>query len=277
MRRSRGATWLGYLCAIIAAVLGWAALVAASATSRLPDLPYTNDAHSYPLHAHDLYAVRGSPEAPVELRHQNAVDRGSDGALGRTFASAYTTYDSQHHHEAPVDTELERGPPACPPASLATSTYAPAVGLWSSGRFARPDDGAPALIYTYDGTTCRAQAGDSWGTGAGFSQGSDGEPSALRFAGVAANNVPTVVFSRSRAPGIAGNFDNAVANGAPTRLTRVDAAARDANRRAALRGQSPAPAGQLLDEYPFACSAQGGCGSFISRVPVGEHSYQVAC
>lgn len=95
-----------------------------------------------------------------------------------------------------------------------------------------------------------------------------------RLAPQTASNVPTVVFSRSRAPGIAQNFDDAVAHGAPTRLTRVDAAARDANRRAALRGQSPAPAGQSLDEYPFACSAQGGCGSFVRSVPVGEQSYQ---
>ena len=89
-----------------------------------------------------------------------------------------------------------------------------------------------------------------------------------------AADVPTVVFSRSRAPGIAQNFDDAVANGAPTQLNRVSAAARDANRRAALRGQSPAPAGQSLDEYPFACSAQGGCGSFVRSVPQGEQSYQ---
>jgi hypothetical protein len=73
---------------------------------------------------------------------------------------------------------------------------------------------------------------------------------------------------------IAQNFDDAVANGAPTQLNRVSAAARDANRRAALRGQSPAPAGQSLDEYPFACSAQGGCGSFVRSVPQGEQSYQ---
>lgn len=89
-----------------------------------------------------------------------------------------------------------------------------------------------------------------------------------------ASEVPTVVFSRSRAPGIAGTFDDAVANGAPTQLNRVGSAARDANRRAALRGQSPAPAGQSLDEYPFACSAQGGCGATVRSVPVGEQSYQ---
>lgn len=32
--------------------------------------------------------------------------------------------------------------------------------------------------------------------------------------------------------------------------------------------------GQSLDEYPFACSAQGGCGSFVRSVPQGERSYQ---
>lgn len=82
------------------------------------------------------------------------------------------------------------------------------------------------------------------------------------------------MFSRGRAPGIAQNFDDAVANRAPTRLTRVDAATRDANRRAALRGQPPAPAGQSLDEYPFACSAQGGCSSFVRPVAVEQQSYQ---
>ncbi|NTW40894.1 MAG: hypothetical protein HGA44_13610, partial [Cellulomonadaceae bacterium] len=101
------------------------------------------------------------------------------------------------------------------------------------------------------------------------------EASAERVAKSAATTeVPTVVFSRSRAPGIAGTFDDAVAEGAPTQLNRVTGAARDANRRAALRGQSPAPAGQSLDEYPFACSAQGGCGSTVRPVPVGEQNYQ---
>ena len=60
----------------------------------------------------------------------------------------------------------------------------------------------------------------------------------------------------------------------PLQRRRVGTAARDANRRAALRGQSPAPAGQSLDDYPFACSAQGGCGATVRSVPVGEQSYQ---
>lgn len=87
--------------------------------------------------------------------------------------------------------------------------------------------------------------------------------------GVAAKGaaeVPTVVFGRSRVPGIAGTFDDAVANGVPTQLNLVGSAACDANRCAALRGRSPAPAGRSLDEYPFACSAQGGCGATVRSV-----------
>lgn len=98
--------------------------------------------------------------------------------------------------------------------------------------------------------------------------------SVSRLAAEAVGDIPTVVFSRSRAPGIARNFDNAVANGAPTRLTRVGDAARKANRRAALRGQGRPAAGQSLDEYPFASTAQGGSGAFVRPVPVGEQSYQ---
>jgi hypothetical protein len=101
-----------------------------------------------------------------------------------------------------------------------------------------------------------------------------GACAATEGAAGAGDDIPTVVFSRSRAPGIAGNFDDAVSNGAPTQLTRVSAAARDANRAAALRGLPPAPAGQSLDEYPFACSAEGGCGAFVRAVPAGEQSYQ---
>lgn len=31
---------------------------------------------------------------------------------------------------------------------------------------------------------------------------------------------------------------------------------------------------QSLDEYPFACSAQGGCGATVHSVPVAEQNYQ---
>lgn len=133
--------------------------------------------------------------------------------------------------------------------------------------------------YTYDGlarlSSPSAATTDTRGSPPGPEAVSWGSSVVVIGCGVAANTeVPTVVFSRSRAPGIAGTFDDAVANGAPTQLNRVTGAARDANRRAAQRGQSPAPAGQSLDEYPFACSAQGGCGSTVRSVPVGEQSYQ---
>ncbi|QCV96302.1 NucA/NucB deoxyribonuclease domain-containing protein [Acidipropionibacterium acidipropionici] len=86
--------------------------------------------------------------------------------------------------------------------------------------------------------------------------------------------IPTVVFSRGRAPGIAETFDDAVSHGAPTQLTRVTKTQARANRREALRGQPRAPAGQSLDEYPFASSAQGGSGSTVHSVPVAEQNYQ---
>ena len=86
--------------------------------------------------------------------------------------------------------------------------------------------------------------------------------------------MPTVRFSRARGPEIGQNFDVAVANGAPTRLTRASLAQKVANRRAALRGQSRAPVGLSLDEYPFASSVEGGAGSTVRAVPVGEQCYQ---
>jgi RHS repeat-associated protein len=90
-----------------------------------------------------------------------------------------------------------------------------------------------------------------------------------------AAEIPTVVFSRSRAPGIASTFDAAVADGAPTTLNRTqDRALMRANRRDALRGQRAAPAGQSLDEYPFACTIQGGAGGCVRAVPRGEQHYQ---
>lgn len=92
-------------------------------------------------------------------------------------------------------------------------------------------------------------------------------------AGVGAD-LPTVTFSRDRAPGIAGTYDEAVAGGAPTTLTRVDADTRDANRDAALEGIPKAPKGQSLDEYPFASTAEGGSGSVVRPVPRGEQNYQ---
>ena len=94
------------------------------------------------------------------------------------------------------------------------------------------------------------------------------------LAGAPASRIPTVQFSRSRAPNIAANIDEAVEAGAPVTLTRATAAERNANRRAALQGQQAAPAGQSLDEYPFACTAQGGSGACVRAVPIAEQSYQ---
>lgn len=90
----------------------------------------------------------------------------------------------------------------------------------------------------------------------------------------AADDLPTVTFSRERAPEICANIDDAVANGAPTELTRTDSVTRDANRRAALRGREPAQTGFSLDEYPFASTVEGGAGSTVRAVPVAEQNYQ---
>jgi hypothetical protein len=92
--------------------------------------------------------------------------------------------------------------------------------------------------------------------------------------GAAESEVPTVVFSRARAPGIGKNFDQAVSDGHPTTLNLSSKAARRANRRQALSGHPPAPAGQSLDEYPFASSTQGGAGAHVGPVPEAEQQYQ---
>lgn len=167
--------------------------------------------------------------------------------------------------------------------ALVAAAMAVAVSLLAAGPVAAAAGAShyDTAAYAYDAPALLSSpdtgASDARGSPSGPEVASSVSPVSVRDRGVAANtaaDVPTVVFSRSRAPGIAQNFDDAVANGAPTQLNRVSAAARDANRRAALRGQSPAPAGQSLDEYPFACSAQGGCGSFVRSVPQGEQSYQ---
>jgi hypothetical protein len=92
-------------------------------------------------------------------------------------------YDAHVIPSVVTNGALERGPPA----NLTKCTSAPAVALRSYGRFTRPDDGTPAVGYTYDRTACRAQASERWGIGTEVAQGSYGELSALRLAGVAAN------------------------------------------------------------------------------------------
>lgn len=79
-------------------------------------------------------------------------------------------------------------------------------------------------------------------------------------------------------PGIASNVENAIANGHPSVLTRMeDRALIRGNRRDALRGQ-PAPGPrQSLDEYPFASTREGGAGSQVGAVPRSEQNCQGGC
>lgn len=86
--------------------------------------------------------------------------------------------------------------------------------------------------------------------------------------------IPTLEFSVNKMPGITNNIQNAIDNGAPTTLIKVSKKEAQANRRDALKGQTAAPQGMSLDEYPFACSAQGGCGSTVAPVEMAEQHYQ---
>lgn len=119
----------------------------------------------------------------------------------------------------------------------------------SYGAPARSNAATTHATTTYDDPTACARGAEAQATTRQRARVDDESLSPFGRGGAAAKTeVPTVVFSRSGAPGFAGTFDDAVANGAPTQLNRVGTAARDANRRAAMRGQSPAPAGQSLDE-----------------------------
>ena len=69
---------------------------------------------------------------------------------------------------------------------------------------------------------------------------------------------------QKHAPGIAQNFDEAVADGTQTRLTRVDVATHDANRRAALRGQSPSAA--FTDEWLEAMRGRSLVDGLVGRL-----------
>lgn len=87
-------------------------------------------------------------------------------------------------------------------------------------------------------------------------------------------DLPTYEVSRSRTPEIAKNTEDAIAKGKPTELERVDRATRDANRRDALKDQTPAGPGKSLDEYPFASCKQGGAGACVREVPAAEQNTQ---
>lgn len=99
------------------------------------------------------------------------------------------------------------------------------------------------------------------------------------FKGLGGKNLPVVTFSRSRAPGIAANFDTATRQGAPTVLQRTSSAAAKSNRANALKGvPSRRLAGMSWDEFPFASTTQGGgvLGKTLFRrlVPNSEQWYQ---
>jgi RHS repeat-associated protein len=85
---------------------------------------------------------------------------------------------------------------------------------------------------------------------------------------------PVLTFSRSQTPAITANIEAAIANGAPTQLTRATQAEARANRAAALQGTSRPPSGFSRDEYPIASSIQGGSGARIATVPAREQNVQ---
>lgn len=120
----------------------------------------------------------------------------------------------------------------------------------------------------------RFDAPSNSSSGSGAPDRPDWPGSGSSGSGAPRPDLPTVTFSRSRAPGLAENFDAAVAGGAPTTLTRADMDTKLANRDAALDGVPKAPKGQSLDEYPFASTVEGGAGATVRPVPVSEQNYQ---
>ena len=119
---------------------------------------------------------------------------------------------SYNTHHAPTDltnATTQRGPP---PSSDHRATY-DAVHHWSNGASVRPDEPT-----TLAATTCTVgpefvDAARAATVTGGQVEVGGGDLSVFPDSMVAAKNAPTVTFSRSRAPGIAQNFDNAVANG----------------------------------------------------------------
>ncbi|MEE9336367.1 MAG: NucA/NucB deoxyribonuclease domain-containing protein [Granulosicoccaceae bacterium] len=89
------------------------------------------------------------------------------------------------------------------------------------------------------------------------------------------SDLPTVVFTHEKTPGIAKNIEKAQANGHPDVINRLEGKlAIDNNRREALRGHNKASSGYSLDEYPFASSKQGGKGAQVAPVKVTEQHSQ---
>ncbi|WP_193199654.1 NucA/NucB deoxyribonuclease domain-containing protein [Nostoc sp. MG11] len=98
----------------------------------------------------------------------------------------------------------------------------------------------------------------------------------LPQAGLKAQSLPTITFSRSRIPNIASHIATAQARGYPSILTRTTISAEiDQNRREACRNFiSQPPNNTSCDEYPFASSREGGAGSSIRAVPPTEQNIQ---
>jgi len=98
----------------------------------------------------------------------------------------------------------------------------------------------------------------------------------LKFPGLRAQPLPTVIFSRSVVPAIAAHIASAQARGYPSVLSRTtNQSLIDQNRRNACRNFVPGPAPNTsCDEYPFASTYQGGAGASIQGVPVVEQLIQ---
>jgi RHS repeat-associated protein len=237
------------------------------ATARTDEYGVPTVATGSPANA---YGFTGEPVDPTGLVHLRA--RSYDPDLGRftsrdTWPGAATASQAQNRYAYLANDPLNGTDPSghCGVDVLADAAFV-AFDLGSLVFGPEKDRGTNAMALGADIASvfvpCAAGAGMLVRAGRVVDNLGD------------AARVPTVVFSRHRAPGLAQNFDDAVALGAPTRLNRASTAVRDANRRAALRTQAPARAGQSLDEYPFACSIQGGCGAHVRAVPSHEQSYQ---
>jgi len=91
------------------------------------------------------------------------------------------------------------------------------------------------------------------------------------------DDLPILEFSRKSTPNIADNIEAAISDGAPSVLTRqTNKSQIRANRAAALRGKRDlaTPGQTSLDEFPFASSREGGSGSRVQAVPIGEQNTQ---
>ncbi|XP_028406401.1 uncharacterized protein LOC114528873 [Dendronephthya gigantea] len=88
---------------------------------------------------------------------------------------------------------------------------------------------------------------------------------------------PVLEMSRSKIPNVWDNMYYAINNmGKPSTLNRItDKALIRKNRvEAGCAAYGSRPAGYNIDEYPFACCAQGGKGAVLRPVPIKENNRQ---